>query len=172
MPDMSLDCIFHRRSIRQYTAEPVADQDVDTLLGAAMAAPSAMGKKPWEVCVVRDPDVRREIAAVCPYWGPFGRAPLGIVVCGHVSGEGRVEAFTVEDCCAATQNLLLAATALGLGAVWLGCYGVPERVEAVSRLLGLPEGGTLRPISVVAVGHPAETKEPHGAADPSKARYI
>lgn len=171
MPDMSLDCIFARRSIRKYTEEPVGEEDLNLLLRAAMSAPSAVNTRPWELVVAKSPQVLQDLSAICPYWGPVGRAPLGIVVCGHVTGQNRVEAFTVQDCSAATENILLAATALGLGAVWLGCYGVPDRVDAVSRLLGLPQDGSILPISVIAVGHPAESRPAHGQPDPERIHY-
>lgn len=149
---METDCILQRRAIRTYTDEAVTDSQLQLLLKAGMYAPSAMNTQPWEFIVIKERQTLENLADICKYWGPVARAPLGIVVCGHVSGSKNIEAFTVQDCSAATENILCAATGLGLGGVWLGCYGVPERVQKVSEVLGVPDG--VLPISVLAIGHP------------------
>ena len=92
-------------------------------------------------------------------------APLAIVVCGDERLE-RYKGFWVQDCSAATQNLLLAAHAVGLGAVWLGVYPVQQRVAKTQDLLGLPEG--VIPLAIIAVGHPAERKPPADRYDASR----
>lgn len=152
-----LEAVMGRRSIRQYTDEPVDTGDVETLLRAAMAAPSAGNQQPWRFVVVSDPALLGELAEATPYSTPAGRAPLVVAVCGDPAAE-RHPGYWVQDCSAATQNLLVAAHGIGLGAVWIGVYPIEERVTAVKRILGIPDGIT--PLGLVAIGHPAETKPP------------
>jgi nitroreductase len=123
-----IQTIFARRSIRKYTAEPVSEADIKTLLEAAMAAPSAANRKPWQFIVVTERQTLDRLAEVHPHGKMLFEAPLCIAVCGDLT---TFERFWVQDCSAATENLLLAATALGLGAVWLGVYPREERVTAV-----------------------------------------
>lgn len=146
--------IFARRSIRQYTSEPVSEDDIQTLLEAAMAAPSASNRKPWQFIVVTERDRLDALAEAHKHGKMLFDAPLAISVCGDLT---EMERFWVQDCSAATENLLLAATALGLGAVWLGVYPRDERVAAVRETLGLPEHIT--PLNVISIGHPAEEKQ-------------
>jgi len=148
-----LDLIKKRRSIRKYTSEPVSDGDIRTLLEAAMAAPSANNSQPWEFIVVRDEGLRQELAETHTWSKMCRGAPVVFVVCGD---PGRSEHW-VEDTSAATQNLLLAVTALDLGAVWVGVYPRLEREKHVKRALGIPE--QLRVLCLVPVGHPAESKK-------------
>ena len=142
-----------RRSVRDYTDEPVSDEGVDALLRAAMAAPSAGNQQPWRFVVVRDREVLRAVAAAEEYGAMIAHAQVAVVVCADMRLVGH-EGFWVQDCAAATQNLLLAAHALGLGAVWVGTYPRQERVEGVRAVLGLPEN--IIPFAAVAVGHPVE----------------
>jgi nitroreductase len=149
--------IFARRSIRKYTEEPVAADDIERLLQAAMAAPSASNRKPWEFVVVTEPELLERLRSGLI----FARyaAPLAIAVCGNMQrawpGPGRD--LWVEDCSAATQNILLASAGLGLGAVWIGVHPIAPFVKTVSRILALPNH--VIPLCVVYVGHPAEHKE-------------
>ena len=160
-----LDLIMKRRSVRQYTAEPIADADIQAILEAAMAAPSANNIKPWEFVVVRDRDLCRRLADTHPYSKMAAEAAAVFVVCGR-EAESR---HWVEDTSAATQNLLLAAAGLGLGAVWVACYPGVEREQYVRDLLGLPAG--LRILCLVPAGHPAETKVPRTQFDPARVHY-
>lgn len=153
-----LQLIFSRRSIRQYQPRPVPRELLTDLLRAAMAAPSAVDKQPWEFVVVTRPERLAELQAVLPY--ARYNAPAAIVVCG-VPERAQNEptgSYWVQDCSAATENLLIAATGLGLGTVWTGVYPVTERVQAVQQVLGLPEG--VIPLGVILVGYPAEEKPP------------
>ena len=127
-----IQTIFARRSIRKYTAEPVREEDVRTLLEAAMAAPSSSNRKPWHFVVVDDRETLDALAEVHPYGKMLFEATLCIAVCGDPTITERV---WVQDCSAATENLLLAVTALGLGAVWLGVHPREERVAAISEVL-------------------------------------
>ena len=146
--------IFARRSIRKYTDEPVGEEDVKTLLKAAMAAPSASNRKPWQFVVVTERQTLGALAEAHPHGKMLFEAPLCISVCGDLT---EMERYWVQDCSAATENLLLAVTALGLGAVWLGVYPKEDRVVAVREILGLPE--TITPLNLVSIGHPAEKRE-------------
>jgi nitroreductase len=148
-----MESILTRRSIRKYTDRPVHDELVTDLLRAAMAAPSAGNQQPWQFVVVRDSKVLEEVAAANPYGGMARDAQLAVVVCGEPGHKAHGE-FWVQDCSAATENLLIAAHAAGLGAVWCGTYPLEERMMRVRAALGLPEG--VVPFAVVPIGYPAE----------------
>ena len=150
-----LKAIINRRSIRRYSGADVAENEVEILLKAAMYAPSAANKRPWHFVVFRRMETIDEIVAEHPNAVMLREASVGILVCWdeklqHDSGYGPV------DCAAATQNILLAAHGLGLGAVWVGIYPRDHRIEALQRIFELP--GHIKPFSVVSVGHPAEKK--------------
>ena len=159
------DPILCRRSVREYTDEPVADGDVERLLRAAMAAPSAGNQQPWHFVVVRERATLEAIARVHPYAGMLPKAPLAIVVCGQ-PGAGRWPDFWDQDCSAAVENVLIEAQSLGLGAVWLGVHPLAERVEGIRELLGAPDG--IVPFAVVAVGWPASKKRRADRYDPAR----
>ncbi|MCX8032984.1 MAG: nitroreductase family protein [Thermoleophilia bacterium] len=160
-----MEAIFTRRSVRKYSEDPVPDELVIKILRAAMAAPSAGNQQPWQFVVVRRRDLLEEMAQVSPYAGMTREAALAIVVCGDLAREER-KGFWVQDCAAATQNLLLAAHALGLGAVWCGLYPREERVEKTRAVLGIP--GQVVPFALVPIGYPAETPEPVDRYDSSR----
>jgi len=153
------EVLMTRRSIRSYTDEPVSDGDVDKVLRAAMAAPSAGNEQPWHFVVIRDDDVMRQIMDVHPYSSMLEAADLCIAVLADLSLE-KHKGYWVQDTSAATQNILLAAHALGLGAVWLGVHPVEEREKGLKAILNLPDG--VECLSLVSIGHPAE---PSGPAD-------
>lgn len=148
--DERLRTIYARRSVRKYTADPVEEAEIRSLLEAAMAAPSGSDRQPWQFVVVTDRRTLDELAAAHPYGKMIAGAPLAIAVCGDRS----VSDWWAQDCSAATENLLLAATALGLGAVWIGCHTRPDREQAVRRCLEIPD--SIGVLSLIAVGHPAE----------------
>jgi nitroreductase len=152
--------IFSRRSVRKYADQPVAEVDIQTLLEAAMAAPSASNSKPWHFIVVQERGTLDELADAHPYGKMLFHAPLCISVCGDASISA---SYWVQDCSAATENLLVAATALGLGAVWLGVYPNEDRVAFVRRILGIPQG--CFPLNLVSIGHPDERREPRTQYD-------
>ncbi len=158
-----MEHILARRSIRKYTAEPVSEEDISRLLQAAMAAPSASNRRPWEFVVITE----EEVLAALRRGLLFGRyqAPLAIAVCGnlHRAYPGSAQEFWVQDCSAATENLLLAASGLGLGGVWVGVYPLTPFVRHVRRVLALPKH--VIPLNVVYIGHPAENKEPRTQYD-------
>lgn len=148
-----LETILTRRSVRRFSDTPVGEADVERLLRAAMAAPSAGNQQVWRFVVIRDRDVLGKLADASPYASMLPAAPLAIVVCAE-TGTEKHPGFWVQDCSAATQNILLAAHELGLGAVWLGFHPVQERVDRAAEALGLPEG--ISPMSVIPIGHPRE----------------
>jgi nitroreductase len=160
-----LSLIKKRRSIRKYTDEPVSDADVRTLLEAAMAAPSADNLQPWEFIVVRGADLRRQLARTHPWSKMCAHAPVVFVVCANE----RRSSHWVEDASAATENLLLAAVGLDLGAVWVGVYPSSRNEEHVREVLDIP--GELRVLCLVPVGHPAESKAPRTKYDEGKVHY-
>ena len=162
--DAVLDNIFSRKSVRKFTSEPVSEKQVETLLKAAMAAPSALNKQPWRFVVVTDKEKLSSMAAKMPY-ARLDTAPLAIVVCGDTSVS---EKFWTHDCAAATENLLLAAEAMGLGAVWTAASD-GERTEIVREALALPS--YIHPLCVVPVGHPDGDFQPKDKWDPSKIHY-
>lgn len=151
--------IFARRSIRHYTGQPVTDDQLQDVLEAAMAAPSAVAKDPWHFIVVRDPEMLQKIADGLPHGKFVTQAGLCIVVCGDLDkAHGNELSYLIQDCSAAIENILLAAAALGLGACWLGVHPREDRVKHLRALLHLPDH--IIPLSGIAVGHPAESKPP------------
>jgi nitroreductase len=152
----TLEAILTRRSIREYTSQAVPDELVQELLAAAMQAPSAGNQQPWHFIVVTDRKQMHALADALPFGKMLHHAPLGIVVCVDLELE-KYPGFWVQDCSAATQNLLLAAHAQGLGAVWLGVYPVEERVVSVKQVLELP--GQVVPLCIVALGYPVTRPE-------------
>ena len=157
--EKKLSFIFARRSIRSYAAAPVSDAGVRSLLEAAMAAPSANNKRPWHFVATRDRNTLAKLASVHPHAAMLPSAGLCIAVCGDPSVSGS----WVVDCAAAAENILLAATGLGLGGVWLGVWGEPDREAAIRQALGVPE--TMGVLCLLSLGHPAEQKEPRTQYD-------
>jgi nitroreductase len=145
--------MYTRRSVRDYTDEPVGDEQIEAMLKAAMAAPSAQNLQPWHFVVVRRRKVLDKLAEVHKYAYMLTKAPLGIVVCGDTKLSER---HWVEDTCMATQNLLLAATAIGLGGVWISLYPKKKHQRYVREMLDIPD--RVGVLCVLALGHPAEKK--------------
>jgi nitroreductase len=160
--DPRLDIIFARRSIRKYTDEPVTNAELTSLLEAGMAAPSASNRKPWHFCVTRDRAALVKLAESHPYGKMLSQAALAVAVCGDPS----ISDWWVQDCTAATENILVAAAGLGLGGVWLGCHGQPEREQAVRDALGIP--AQIGVLSLLSIGRPGETKNARTQYDPDR----
>ena len=154
-----IDNIMTRTSVRSFTPEAVSNDTIEVLLKAGMAAPSAMNAQPWDFIVVTDRGMLDTLNVIHPYAHLEG-APLAIVVCGNMAKaiDGPAQEFWVQDCSAASENILLAAHALGLGAVWCGVYPSEERVAPVSQALDLPE--YIVPLNIITIGHPAEQPQP------------
>jgi nitroreductase len=160
-----LDLIKKRRSIRRYTSESVSDADVRKLLEAAMAAPSADNLQPWEFIVVRDEALRQKLSQTHPWSSMCADASVVFVVCV----QSRRSNHWIEDASAATENLLLAATALDLGAVWVGIYPNASYEGHVREALDIPS--SLRVLCLVPVGHPASSKPSDTKYDEDKVHY-
>lgn len=157
--DDKLGFIFGRRSIRLYSADPVSEAAVQKLLEAAMAAPSAVAKDPWRFVVIRNRRTLTDIATALPNGQMIATAALGIAVCGELpAAHDQQLSYLLQDCSAAVENLLLCAHILGLGACWLGVHPRELRVNALKQILALPS--SVIPVACIAIGHPAETKEP------------
>jgi nitroreductase len=161
----TLEAIHARRSVRRYEDRPVSEELIQKLLSAAMSAPSARNAQPWQFVVIDDRQKLAEIARINPNALMCRAAPLGILVCGDLGLE-KSAGYWVVDCSAAVQNMLLAAHALGLGAVWTGVYPREERMEGLRRLVELPEN--VIPHSLVVLGHPAENPSPQDHFHPDR----
>lgn len=155
----AIENIMTRTSIRQYKDQPVEQEKIDIMLKAAMAAPTAVNLQPWHFIVINDKNTIKLLSGQQPT-----NAPLMIAVCGDTDkttmpdGNGKLPDFWVQDVSAATENLLLAAHAQGLGAVWTGVYPVMERVAEVANVLNCPNN--IIPLAVVRIGYPDESPEP------------
>lgn len=151
-----LNAIQTRASVRQFTGEKITNEQIQTLLRCAMSAPSAINKQPWAFVVVTEDSLLRQMGEAFPYSRCGNGAACAFVMCGDLSKaiEGEGQGFWINDVSAATENLLLAAHAMGLGAVWTGVYPSSERTAQVQAMLGLPEH--VIPMCIVPVGVPAE----------------
>ena len=143
-----LENIAERKSVRKYLNKSVEEDKIDAMVKAGMAAPSGMDRRPWEFVVVTDREALDSMAAKLPYAKMLTNAPLAIVVCGDTTRSS----YWYLDCSAATQNVLLAAEALGLGAVWTAAYPYEDRIDVVRQNTGLPEN--IVPLCVIPIGYP------------------
>ena len=154
-----IENIMTRTSIRQYKEQPIEQEKIDIMLKAAMAAPTAMNLQPWHFIVITDKATIALLAGRQPT-----NAPLLIAVCGDTDkattpdGKGKLPDFWVEDASAATENLLLAAHAPGLGAVWTAAYPAMDRTAEVANVLNCPQN--IVPLAIVRIGYPDESPEP------------
>ena len=160
---LRIDNLFARRSVRKFTGEPLTEEQMDLLLKAAMAAPSAANLKPWHFVAITRRALLDKLADAHPYGRMLTQAPFAICVCGDPSINER---YWVQDAAAATENILLAAVGLGLGSVWLGVYPRPERIDPIRALLNIPEN--IMPLNLLPIGHPAEFPPPRTQYDESK----
>ncbi len=163
------EAILARRSVRRFTTEDVSEADERALIEAAFAAPSALNARPWHFVVVRDPATRRRLAGVHRWSRLLARAPLVVAVLGRADA-----ACWVEDCAAATENILVAATDLGLGSCWVGIWEqgpdpCPDELACLEILGTTPD--KYRALCLVGVGHPADVKPPRSQFQPTKLSY-
>ncbi len=164
----ALEALLTRRSVRKYTDKPVTEDTIKTLLEAGMSAPSAGNQQSWQFVVVTDREVLNKIPDIHPYSKMLQQAQLAILVCGDLKRDTH-KGFWVQDCSAATQNILVAARALGLGAVWLGCYPREDRVTGLRKLLGIPEH--VVPMALLSIGYPATDQKRADRYDEEKTHY-
>ena len=148
----ALQAILTRHSTRSFKKKEVAPELVRDLLRAAMQAPSAANEQPWHFVVIDDPDLLERIPAIHPYAAMAAEAPVAILVCGE-PGREKHDGMWIQDCAAATENILLAAHGLGLGGVWVGVYPREERMAPLRKLLHIPE--PVLPFALVPIGYPA-----------------
>ena len=146
-----LEAIFTRRSIRQYQPTPVPDELLDKILAAGMAAPSAGNQQPWQFVIICKRDLLDKIPSISPYTEMVRQVSTAILVCGDLRLE-RFKGYWMQDCCAAVENILLAAHGLGLGAVWTAVYPEDSRIDGFRELVGLPEH--VIPLALVPIGYP------------------
>lgn len=152
--------ILNRVSVRRYTGSPVTDEEITAILHAAMSAPSAVNRQPWEFFVVDDPELLKRLADALPYAKMAAQAPLAIVVCGSRERflEGVDDVLWEQDLSAASENILLAAHAIGLGGVWTCLYPHEERIAPVRAILNIPD--RMIPFNLIPVGHPEHDHAP------------
>ena len=168
VPDV-LTAIGTRKSVRKFDSQrTVDDATIEKILKAAMCAPSAMDKRPWEFVVVRDREQLRKLGERLPYSRVGNGAQAAIIVCGSLDNglPGRGKEYWIHDCSAASMNILLAAHGLGLGAVWTGVYPGEDRVAAVREILAIPDG--YAPLNVIPLGYPAENPPVKDKWNPAK----
>ncbi|MEW6113345.1 MAG: nitroreductase family protein, partial [Thermodesulfobacteriota bacterium] len=152
----AIEAILTRRSIRKYTSDPVTDETITQLLKAAMSAPTA-GNEPWHFVVVRDRAVLNAVTTVHPHADMLKQAQVAIAVCGDPTIEV-LKGRWILDCAACTENILVAANALGLGACWVGIYPEEKRMLKLRELMEIPDH--VVPLCMVSLGWPVEKKEP------------
>lgn len=152
-----IETIYSRTSIRKYLDKTISDDKIEILLRAAMSAPSAVNKQPWHFVVVKDKKLLNELAQGLPFAEMAANAPLAIIACGNLNKALKEEEqdFWIQDVSAASENILLAAHALKLGAVWTGVYPIMDRVEYIQGILNLPSN--IIPLNLIPIGYPAET---------------
>lgn len=167
----NLDLIFARRSVRVYAPGGVTEAELQTLLEAAMAAPSAMTKDPWRFVVIRKREVLAKLPAVLPGGGMLATAAAAIVVAGDLDEAFEQNiSYLLQDCSAATENLLLAAHGLGLGGCWVGVHPSEASIKGVRELAAL--GPRTIPVAVVALGQRGEEPPPRTRFAKEKVRWI
>ncbi len=152
-----IEAIHTRRSIRLYENKPVSDDLIEEILRAAMMAPSANNKQPWHFVIINDRKTLDKIPEFHPNSKMLKEAPLAILVCADSKAQDH-PGYYAQDCSAATQNLLLATHAKGLGAVWLGIYPREQRMEPMKRLIKTPEH--IIPFALISIGWPDQKTAP------------
>lgn len=167
----TLKTIFARKSVRTYRNDIVADEKLQMLVRAGMAAPTAVDKRPWEFVIVTDRTVLKQLADALPYAKMADKAAAAIVVGGDVRKQwgGMESDYWIMDCSAATQNILLAAESMGLGAVWTAVYPEDSRVRAVRQILGIPHH--VVPLNLIPVGVPAGREKAKDKYDPKQIHW-
>lgn len=164
------EVLLKRRSIRKFTDEAVSEEDINEILHAAMSGPSACNRTPWEFFVVTNPETLEKLRKAARY--SKIKSPLAIVICGNLSKALPLQLapFWIQDCSAATENILLRVTDLGLGAVWCGVHPMKTAEKNVREALSLPE--KLIPLNIIHIGHPAENPEPRDQYNEKKVHFV
>lgn len=164
--------ILSRKSVRAYTDQPVSRAQIDTLLRAAMAAPTGRDMRPWKFIVVDDKEMLKTLAGRLPYAKMLPEAQAAVLICGDLSvtdDKGNPSTNWMFDCSAATENLLLAAESMGLGAVWTAVYPYDERLRPVTEVMQLPD--YIVPLNVIPIGYPKGNPQPKDKYDADNIHY-
>ena len=163
--------IITRRSVRRYDNAPVTDEQKEAICYAAMCAPSGVNRQPWEFVVVDDKELLVKLAHSLPYAKMAAEAPLAIVVCGNRQRflDGDDSTLWEQDLSAASENILLAANALGLGGVWTCIYPHADRENTVRQILNLPDN--IIPFNLIPIGHPSTGHAPMDKWHPDRIHY-
>ena len=164
------EVLLKRRSVRKFTEDSVSDEMINELLHAAMSGPSACNKRPWEFYVVTNEEKLKELRKASMFTKIS--AKLAIIVCGNMQNAlpAKMAEYWIQDCSAATENILLRITDLGLGAVWCGIYPQKRAQEKVQRTLEMPEKHI--PLNIIFIGHPDENPEARDQYDDQKVHYV
>ncbi|TRX66275.1 nitroreductase family protein [Carboxylicivirga sp. M1479] len=167
----TLASIHNRKSVRHYTNQKVSAEVLTTLVKAGMAAPTAADKRPWAFVVIEERNVLDSLSTLSPYTKMLEQATAAIVVCGDMDKalDGVARDYWIQDCSAATQNILLAAESMGLGAVWTGVYPIEKRVVEVRNVIEAPE--SIIPLNVIVLGYPTGEDKPKNKWDESKLHW-
>lgn len=166
-----IENIMTRTSIRKYRADkPIPKDTLETIVKAGMAAPTAVNKQPWAFVVITERPLLDSLQKVSPNY-QLKTATAAIIVCGNLDKalEGEGQPYWVQDCSAATENILLAAHGLGLGAVWCGVYPIQKRVDDVKKVLSLPDN--IVPLDVICMGYPDEEVAPKDKWEPGNVHW-
>lgn len=164
-----LEIFYKRRSIRKFTEEPVSREDLITLLKVGMSGPSAMNAQPWEFVVITEKETLSKFRKNLIFAKMVAPAAICVLGSKRLQANKGGEKFWVQDCSAATENILLAATAMGLGAVWIGIHPIHLFERQVKSILNLPAGVT--PLNLIMIGHPSEVKEPRTQYDAKRVHW-
>jgi len=168
-PD-AISVIHKRKSVRNFTGESVTQNEIDILLKAAMAAPSAVNCQPWEFILVTDRKTLDALGDALPFAKMIFKAGAAIIVCGvPAKAHKQMEEYAVIDATLASQNILLAAEAIGLGAIWTAAYPYPDRMKSVKTILNIPED--IIPLNVIPIGHPTGEDNPKEKFNPEKIHH-
>lgn len=164
------DVLLKRRSIRKFKDVPISNEIIEELLHAGMSGPSACNRQPWEFYVVQNKIKLKEVTKASLF--SRHKPSIAIVVCGHLSRflPSTLSAYWMQDCSAATENILLRVTDLGLGAVWCGLYPQKNPTDRIKKILNLDD--KLIPMALVLIGYPDQELEPRDQYDSKKVHYI
>jgi nitroreductase len=155
-----IETIHQRKSVRNFTDRKVTKSQLEKIVRAGMAAPTAVNKQPWAFVAITDREILDKLGSGLPYAKMLLKAPAAIVVCGNLEKalQGWGQQFWIQDCAAASQNILLAVESMGLGAVWTAAYPAKDRMETVTKVLNLPKH--IVPLNVIPVGYPVGVEKP------------
>jgi len=167
----TLKTIFSRKSVRSFKDEPVPKEKIEMLVRASMAAPTAVDKRPWEFIVVTDRNILKKLADALPYAKMTAQAAAAIIVGGDITKQwgGTDAEYWKMDCSVASENILLAAESLGLGAVWTAVYPEKTRIENVRKILGLPDA--VIPLNLIPIGVPKGDEKPKDKYNPKQIHW-